>query len=240
MNAVCLAFANQKGGVGKTTCVINVAAELGKRGKRVLLIDMDPQGNATSGLGIAKKSVKASSYQILTGEIPAKDAVIVTEFKNLSLIPSTISLVGAEYDLHTTEDRGLNCANALAPLREEYDFILIDCPPTLGMLTINALAAADGIIIPMPCDFFSLEGLSQLNLTIKKVRSLYNKRLLLTAQVEGELQKYYADKLFRTTISRSVKLAEAPGFGKPIVYFDPYGKGSLEYRDVVKELLLRV
>ena len=254
MSAVCLAFANQKGGVGKTTCVINVAAELGKRGKRTLLVDMDPQGNATSGLGIAKKSVKLSSYQVLTGETDAKSAVITTEFKNLSLIPSTISLVGAEYDLHTTEDRGLNCANALRPLRDEYDFILIDCPPTLGMLTINALAAADGIVIPMPCDFYSLEGLSQLNLTIKKVRSLYNpalditgilltmynKRLLLTAQVEAELQKYYADKLFRQTISRSVKLAEAPGFGRPICYFDPYGKGSLEYRDVVKELLLRV
>ena len=254
MSAVCLAFANQKGGVGKTTCVINIAAELGKRGKRALLVDMDPQGNATSGLGIVKKSVKISSYQVLVGEADAKSAVLTTEFKNLSLIPSTISLVGAEYDLHTTEERGLNCANAIAPLREEYDFILIDCPPTLGMLTINALAAADGIVIPMPCDFFSLEGLSQLNLTIKKVRSLYNpnlditgilltmynKRLLLTAQVEGELQKYYADKLFKTTISRSVKLAEAPGFGRPICYFDPYGKGSLEYRDVVKELLLRV
>ena len=254
MSAVCLAFANQKGGVGKTTCVINIAAELGKRGKRALLVDMDPQGNATSGLGIAKKSVKISSYQVLIGEADAKSAVIETEFKNLSLIPSTISLVGAEYDLHTTEERGLNCANALRPLREDYDFILIDCPPTLGMLTINALAAADGVIIPMPCDFFSLEGLSQLNLTIKKVRSLYNpnldvtgllltmynKRLLLTAQVETELKKYYSDKLFRTTISRSVKLAEAPGFGRPIAYFDPYGKGALEYRDVVKELLLRV
>lgn len=254
MGAVCLAFANQKGGVGKTTCVINIAAELGKRGKRVLLVDLDPQGNATSGLGIAKKSVKISSYQVLVGEAEAKDAVIVTEFKNLSLIPSTISLVGAEYDLHTTEERGMNCANALAPLREEYDFILIDCPPTLGMITVNALAAADGVVIPMPCDFYSLEGLSQLNLTIKKVRSLYNpdlditgllltmynKRLLLTAQVEAELRKYYADKLFRATVSRSVKLAEAPGFGRPICYFDPYGKGSLEYREVVKELLLRV
>ena len=254
MSAVCLAFANQKGGVGKTTCVINIAAELGKRGKRVLLVDMDPQGNATSGLGIAKKSVKISSYQVLIGEVEAEKAVIVTEFKNLSLIPSTISLVGAEYDLHTSEERGRNAARALEPLREEYDFILIDCPPTLGMITINALAAADGVIIPMPCDFFSLEGLSQLNLTIKKVRSLYNpnlditgllltmynKRLLLTAQVENELRKYYADKLFRTTISRSVKLAEAPGFGRPIAYFDPYGKGSLEYREVVKELLLRV
>lgn len=254
MGATVLAFANQKGGVGKTTCVINVAAELGKRGKRVLLVDMDPQGNATSGLGIAKKSVKASSYQVLVGEVAAKDAVIVTEFKNLSLIPSTISLVGAEYDLHTAEERGMNCQNSLRPLREDYDFILIDCPPTLGMLTINALAASDGIVIPMPCDFYSLEGLSQLNLTIKKVRSLYNpnleitgilltmynKRLLLTMQVEAELRKYYADKLFRTTISRGVKLAEAPGFGRPICYFDPYGKGSLEYREVVKELLLRV
>lgn len=254
MSAVCLAFANQKGGVGKTTCVINIAAELGKKGKRVLLVDMDPQGNATSGLGVAKKSVKLSSYQVLVGETDAKSAILTTEFKNLSLIPSTISLVGAEYDLHTTEERGKNCATALQPIREDYDFILIDCPPTLGMITINALAAADGVIIPMPCDFFSLEGLSQLNLTIKKVRSLYNpalditgllltmynKRLLLTAQVESELRKYYADKLFRTTISRSVKLAEAPGFGRPICYFDPYGKGSLEYREVVKELLLRV
>ncbi len=254
MSAICLAFANQKGGVGKTTCVINIAAELGKRGKRVLLVDMDPQGNATSGLGIAKKNVKISSYQVLIGESDAKSAVLVTEFKNLSLIPSTISLVGAEYDLHASEERGKNVVNALAPIRDDYDFILIDCPPTLGMLTINALAAADGVIIPMPCDFFSLEGLSQLNLTIKKVRSLYNpslditgllltmynKRLLLTAQVESELRKYYADKLFKTTISRSVKLAEAPGFGRPISYFDPYGKGALEYREVVKELLLRV
>ena len=249
-----ISFANQKGGVGKTTSVINIAAELGKRGKRVLLVDMDPQGNATSGLGIVKKSIKISSYQVLIGEVDAKSATLTTEFKNLSLIPSTISLVGAEYDLHTSEDRGMNCAKALEEVKEDYDFILIDCPPTLGMITINALAAADGVIIPMPCDFFSLEGLSQLNLTIKKVRSLYNpnldvtgllltmynKRLLLTAQVESELKKYYADKLFRTTISRSVKLAEAPGFGRPISYFDPYGKGSLEYRDVVKELLLRV
>lgn len=254
MSAVCLAFANQKGGVGKTTCAINVAAELGKRGKRVLLVDMDPQGNATSGLGIAKKSVKISSYQVLIGESDAKSAILVTEFKNLSLIPSTISLVGAEFDLHTSEERGRDVIKALAPVKEDYDFILIDCPPTLGMLTINALAAADGVIIPMPCDFFSLEGLSQLNLTIKKVRSLYNpnlditgllltmynKRLLLTAQVESELRKYYSDKLFKTTISRSVKLAEAPGFGRPIAYFDPYGKGALEYREVVKELLLRV
>lgn len=253
-DTVCLAFANQKGGVGKTTCVINLAAELGKRGKRVLLVDLDPQGNATSGLGVAKKSIKVSSYQLLTGEVPAEQAVMETQFKNLFLIPSTISLVGAEYDLHTTEERGKNCAVALAPLRGQFDFIFLDCPPTLGMITVNALAAADGVVIPMPCDFFSLEGLSQLNLTIKKVRSLYNpaldvtgivltmynRRLLLTAQVEAELKKYYADKLFRATISRTVKLAEAPGFGQPICYFDPYGKGSLEYRELAKELLLRV
>ena len=225
MGAVCLAFANQKGGVGKTTSVVNIAAQLGKDGKKVLLLDMDPQGNATSALGVAKKAVKISSYQVLIGEATAKEAVMDTGFKNLFLIPSTISLVGAEFDLHA-----------------------------LGLLTLNGLAAADGVVIPMPCDFFSLEGLSQLTLTVKKVRQLYNpgleitgllltmynKRLLLTAQVEGELQKYYADKLFRTTISRSVKLAEAPGYGQPICYFDPYGKGSLEYRALVKELLLRV
>lgn len=254
MGAVCLAFANQKGGVGKTTSVVNIAAQLGKDGKKVLLLDMDPQGNATSALGVAKKAVKISSYQVLIGEATAKEAVMDTGFKNLFLIPSTISLVGAEFDLHASEERGKNAAVALQPLRDEYDFILIDCPPTLGLLTLNGLAAADGVVIPMPCDFFSLEGLSQLTLTVKKVRQLYNpgleitgllltmynKRLLLTAQVEGELQKYYADKLFRTTISRSVKLAEAPGYGQPICYFDPYGKGSLEYRALVKELLLRV
>ena len=254
MSAICLAFANQKGGVGKTTSAVNVAAELGKKGKKVLLVDMDPQGNATSGLGIPKKSIKASSYQVILGQASAKEAIIETAFKNLFLIPSTISLVGAEYDLHATEERGKDAKIALTPCREDYDFILIDCPPTLGMLTINALSMADGVIIPMPCDFFALEGLSQLTLTIKKVRSLYNpsleitgllltmynKRLLLTAQVEAELQKYYADKLFRSTVSRSVKLAEAPGYGQPICYYDPYGKGSLEYRDVVKELLLRV
>ena len=254
MSAVCLAFANQKGGVGKTTSVVNIAAQLGKNGKKVLLMDMDPQGNATSALGVAKKSVRISSYQVLIGEATAEEAVMDTGFKNLFLIPSTISLVGAEFDLHTSDERGKNAAVALQPIRDHYDFILIDCPPTLGLLTLNGLAAADGVVIPMPCDFFSLEGLSQLTLTVKKVRQLYNpgleitgllltmynKRLLLTAQVEGELQKYYADKLFRTTISRSVKLAEAPGYGQPICYFDPYGKGSLEYRELVKELLLRV
>lgn len=254
MSAVCLAFANQKGGVGKTTSAVSVAAELGKKGKKVLLVDLDPQGNATSGLGIPKKSVKISSYQVILGQAGAKEAVLETAFKNLCIIPSTISLVGAEYDLHATEERGKDAKIALDPLRDEFDFILIDCPPTLGMLTVNALSVADGVIIPMPCDFFALEGLSQLTLTIKKVRSLYNpsleitgllltmynKRLLLTAQVEGELQKYYADKLFRSTISRSVKLAEAPGYGQPICYYDPYGKGALEYRAVVKELLLRV
>lgn len=254
MSAVCLAFANQKGGVGKTTSAVNIAAELGKQGKRLLLVDLDPQGNATSGLGIAKKSVKLSSYEVLVGGVDAHEAIIRTEYKNLSLIPSTISLVGAEHDLHVTEERGRNCERAIRPLREEYDFILIDCPPTLGMITVSALAAADGVIIPMPCEFFSLEGLTQLSLTIKKVRSLYNpnlditgllltmynKRLLLTERVESELRKYYADKLFRTPISRTVKLADAPGFGQPICYFDPYGKGALEYRAVVKELLLRV
>ncbi len=254
MSAVCIAFANQKGGVGKTTSAINVAAELGRKGKRVLLVDMDPQGNATSGLGIAKKAVKVSTYQVLAGEATVREGILATEFKNLSILPSTISLVGAEFDLQASEERGRDVASALKEVREDFDFILIDCPPTLGMLTVNALAAADGVIIPMPCDFFALEGLSQLSLTIKKVRkmynpsleitglllTMYNPRLLLTAQVVGELKKYYADKLFRSTVSRSVKLAEAPGFGKPICYYDPYGKGALEYREVVKELLLRV
>ena len=249
-----VAFANQKGGVGKTTSAVNVAACIGKKGKSVLLVDMDPQGNATSGVGISKKNIKSSIYEVLIGETPIKDALIQTKFKNLSVIPSTIALAGAEIDLNETEGKGKGLSNLLAELKDEYDYIIIDCPPTLGLLTINALSASNGVVIPMQCEFFSLEGLSQLIMTIKRVRqsynptleisgillTMYNGRLVLTNQVIEELKKYYSDKLFKTPITRSVKLSEAPGFGEPICYYDPYSKGSLEYMDVAKELMLRI
>lgn len=252
--AAIISFANQKGGVGKTTSAVNVAAWLGKKGKKVLLVDMDPQGNATSGVGISKKSIKNSVYEVLLGEISAKDAVIVTKYKNLSVIPATIALAGAELDLNEIGEKGKGMVKALEEIKDEYDYVIIDCPPTLGLLTINALSASNGVIIPMQCEFYSLEGLSQLILTVKRVRqsynpnleitgillTMYNGRLLLTNQVIEELKKYYADKLFKTPISRSVKLSEAPSYGEPICYYDPYSKGSLEYSDIAKELMMRI
>ena len=248
--AKVIAFSNQKGGVGKTTSCVNIAACLGKMGRKVLLVDLDPQGNATSGLGVQKKSIRRSVYDVIIGNAPVHDSIVVTKYKNLHLIPSTVSLAGAEMELHELEDNQASALKALDPLREDYDYILIDCPPSLGMLTVNALSYADGVIIPMQCEFFSLEGLSQLIVTIKKVRQLYNEkleitgilltmfngRLTLTKQVVDELKKYYADKIFKTPISRSVKLSEAPGYGAPISEYDPTSKSADEYRQVAKEL----
>ena len=249
-----IAVANQKGGVGKTTSAVNIAAALGKLGKKVLLVDMDPQGNATSGVGISKKEIKKSVYEVLIGTATAEEAVIVTKFKNLSVMPSNIALVGAEIDLLEIEKREACAKRALDTLRDAYDYIFIDCPPALSMLTVNAFVAADGLIIPMQCEYFALEGLSQLTGTIKKVRqhynpslqitgillTMYNGRLNLTAEVVRELKKYYADKLFKEPISRSVRLSEAPSYGEPICYHEPYGKGALEYQMVAKELITRI
>lgn len=249
--AKVIAFSNQKGGVGKTTSCVNIAASLGKMGKRVLLVDLDPQGNATSGLGIGKKNVRHSVYEMVLGETPARECIVITKFKNLHAIPSTVELAGAEMDLRAPDTRGANALCVLDDVRENYDYILIDCPPSLGMLTINALAYANGVIIPMQCEFFALEGLSQLLITIKKVRrsynehleitglllTMYNGRLSLTKQVVDELKKYYADKIFKTPISRSVRLSEAPSFGAPICYYDPGSKSAEEYDQVAKELV---
>ncbi len=249
-----ISFANQKGGVGKTTSAVNLAACVGVLGKRVLMVDLDPQGNTTSGFGINKKSVVHSSYDILIGKCTAKEAVISTEFRNLSVIASTISLAGAEFDLYSMENREFRLREALKTVADDYDYIFIDCPPSLSMLTLNALSASDGVIIPMQCEYYALEGLSQLMITIRKIKQLYNPsleitgilltmfngRLILTAQVVAELKKYYKDKLFKHTISRNVKLSEAPGFGMPVYYHDKYCKGSLEYLEVARELVVRI
>lgn len=258
-----ISFANQKGGVGKTTSAVNVAASLGLLDKKVLMIDLDPQGNTTSGVGVHKKGLKTTIREILLspelggGKSPyevAKQAIIKTDFKNLSLIPSTISLAGAEFDLFSIENSEFILKEALSPLKEEYDYIIIDCPPSLGMLTVNALAASDGVIIPMQCEFYALEGLSQLVITISRIKQKYNKdltvtgilltmyngRLLLTSQVVAELKKHYYEKLFSTAISRGVRLSEAPSFGMPVYYHDPNARGSREYLDVAKELVERI
>ena len=249
-----ITFSNQKGGVGKTTSAVNIAAALSKKGKSVLLIDMDSQGNATSGVGISKKAVKASSYDLLTGETSASEAVVHTEFKNLDLIPSSIDLAGADLDLSDTENRNLILKKSLSAIKYEYDYIIIDCPPSLGTLAINALCASDGVIIPMTCEYYSLEGLSQLMVTIREVKRLYNpelditgilvtmydKRLTLAKQVLAEINKYYSDKLFKTTIPRNIRITESPSFGKPVIYFDKYSKGSFAYEKVAAEIVKRI
>lgn len=252
--AKIVSFSNQKGGVGKTTSCVNISAQIANKGKRVLMIDMDPQGNATSGLGLSKSKIKRTIYDVIIGQCDIKEAIITTGFKNLSVVPATIDLAGAELELYDIEE-GENFAKlALDSIKDDYDYIFIDCPPSLGMLTVKALSISDGIVIPMQCEFYSLEGMSQLLNTVKKIKkaynpslqvvgillTMYNGRLTLTNQVVAELKKYYADKLFKVPISRTVRLSEAPSFGTPICYHDPYGKGSLEYAAVAKELMLRI
>lgn len=249
-----ISFANQKGGVGKTTSAVSVAAALGNLDKRVLLVDCDPQGNASSGVGVSKKNIVNSTYDVLIGRVNAKEAISATKFKNLSVMPSHISLAGAEFELIEEDSREAKLKNALLEVKEDYDYIIIDCPPSLGLLAINALVASTGVIIPMQCEFFALEGLTQLMMTIKKIKkhynnnlditgiliTMYNGRLNLSLQVMDELKKYYADKIFRTPVVRNVKLSEAPSFGEPILYYDKYSKGCAAYNDIAEEILERL
>ncbi len=251
-------FSNQKGGVGKTTSCVNIAAQIANKGKKVLMIDMDPQGNATSGIGLSKSKIKKTIYEVIIGQCDIRDAVIKTKFKNLSAIPANIDLAGAELELHDLQEAGEAeidyIKDAIKTIAADFDYVFIDCPPSLGMLTVKALSVSDGVVIPMQCEFYSLEGMSQLFNTIKRIHQLfnpelrivgilltmYNGRLTLTNQVVSELKKYYEDKLFKVPISRTVRISEAPGYGEPICYHDPYGKGSLEYAAVAKELMMRI
>ena len=252
--AKVVSFSNQKGGVGKTTSCVNLSAQIANKGKRVLLIDMDPQGNATSGLGVPKAKVKKTIYDVLIGRADIAEAIIKTAFKNLSVVPATIDLAGAELELHEIDEELDFTKISFDSIKDNYDYIFIDCPPSLGMLTVKALSVSDGIVIPMQCEFYSLEGMSQLLNTVKKIRKIYNPelqivgilltmyngRLTLTNQVVAELKKYYSELLFKVPISRTVRLSEAPGYGEPICYHDPYGKGALEYAAVSKELMMRI
>ena len=249
-----ISFANQKGGVGKTTSAVNIAASLGVLGYKVLLIDLDPQGNATSGVGIMKKALKATVYDMLTTDADVNSVTIRTKYDNLSVVPAHTTLARAEYDLGEIENGEYIMKKKLDAVRDQYDYVIIDCPPSLGMLTVNAMTASDGVVIPMQCEFFALEGLSQLMFTISRIKqhynknlnvtgiliTMYNNRLILSTQVIHELKKHYADKLFETTISRNVKVSEAPGFGAPVYYHEKRSKGATEYLNVAKELAERI
>ena len=249
--AKIISIVNQKGGVGKTTSAVNLAAALGALGKRVLLVDIDPQGNTTSGYGISRKNLAATSYEILIGSATASSAVIKTKFQGVDIIPSNINLAGAELELAVIEKREAVLKNALAPLQGNYDFIFFDCPPSLGLITLNALTASDSFLVPIQCEYYALEGLSQLMSTVRNIKRLYNPyielegvlltmydgRLNLTQQVVDEVKKFFPKKVYSTTIPRNVRLSEAPSFGQPIIYFDKKSKGAEAYTDFAEEFL---
>ncbi len=248
-----IAFANQKGGVGKTTTCINVAAYLAAMGKRALVVDMDPQGNATSGLGVEKNKDLSTLYDVIAGEKTSAEVIQKTVMKGLDIIPSTVDLAGAEIELVQKDARERVVKEILTPLRAIYDYIFIDCPPSLGLLTVNALTASDSVAIPIQCEFFALEGLSQLMNTIKLVVKHLNSNLKvegviltmrdnrsnLVQQVSEEIKRFFKEKVFGESVPRSIRLAEAPSHGKPIVMYDPKSKGAQAYLEITKELLKR-
>jgi chromosome partitioning protein len=246
-----IAIANQKGGVGKTTTAINLAAALAANELNVLLIDSDPQGNSTTGLGVEKEPNRQTLYNALLGNAPISEAVVASGFDNLSLVPADQNLAAANLELVELEDRQFRLRSTLADIREQYTFVIIDCPPALDLLTINALNAADSVLIPIQCEFFALEGISELMVTIGRIRESYNHplqiegilltmfddRTNLARQVASDLREFFQDEIMETVIPRSIRLAEAPSFGKPILTYDPRSKGAESYIRLAKEIL---
>lgn len=248
-----LAIINQKGGVGKSTTAVNLAAALGAAGKEVLLVDLDPQGNATSGYGIDKRDIGQCVYNVLLGETPVEDVILANVGKGVDVLPSTISLAGAEVELVNEMARENRLKNALGSLRGRYDYILIDCPPSLGLLTINALVAADKLLIPIQCEFYALEGVTKLLDSMKRVKSvlnpsldiygivltMYDSRTNLSKQVVDEVRSFFGDTVFKTLIPRTVKLSEAPSYGQPIIEYAPENKGTEAYNELAQEVIQR-
>ncbi len=245
-----MAIANQKGGVGKTTTAVNLGAALAEIGYRVLVIDLDPQGNATTGMGISHRNVEGSIYDVIMNDSPIDDCLEATSVRNLFVVPATIDLAGAEIELVPAFSRELKLRRALAQVRDDYDFVLIDCPPSLGLLTVNGLAAADDVLVPIQCEYYALEGLGQLlrNVSLVKtnlnpglevrgiVLTMYDARTKLAEQVEREVRAHFGAKVYRTVVPRTVRISEAPSFGQPVTVFDSTSRGALAYRELAKEV----
>lgn len=246
-----IAITNQKGGVGKTTTAVNLSSTLASAERSTLLIDIDPQSNATSGLGVDSKALKKSIYEVLIDHVEIEDVILDSELKYLKLAPANIKLVGAEIELVNLEEREFALRNALGSVRDKYDYIIIDCPPSLGLLTINTLTAADSVLIPIQCEYYALEGLTQLLNTIRLVQkhlnsdltiegvllTMFDIRLNLSRQVQEDVQRYFAGRVFNTIIHRNVKLSEAPSFGKPIILYDINSKGAENYISLAEEVI---
>src|SRR5699024_1623943 len=246
-----IAITNQKGGVGKTTSTVNLGASLASLGNRILLIDIDPQGNATSGVGVNKGDMNECIYNVLVEDLEARKVCVPTDVDNLSIIPATIQLAGAEIELVSTMSREVKLKKAIDSIRDDYDYVLIDCPPSLGLLTINALTASDTVLIPVQCEYYALEGLSQLLNTIRLVQKHLNKELMIEGvlltmldartnlgiQVIEEVKMYFQDKVYKSVIPRNVRLGEAPSYGKPITVYDPKSKGAEVYLELAKEVM---
>ena len=251
--AQIISVANQKGGVGKTTTTVNLGACLASLGKRVLLVDMDAQGNATSGVGIRKPDVTQDIYDVLVNELPIAKATLVTEHENLSIVPATLQLAGSEIELTSMMARESRLKSSLAEVNEQYDYILIDCPPSLGHLTINSFTASDSILIPVQCEYYALEGLSQLLNTVRLVQkhfnpeleiegvllTMYDARTNLGNEVVEEVRKYFREKVYETIIPRNIRLSEAPSHGMPIIDYDPRSRGAEVYQALAKEVVSR-
>jgi len=251
--AVIVAIANQKGGVGKSTTAINLGAGLALQGERILIVDLDPQGNTTSGLGIDRGGIEFSTYEVLVDEVPIDDVVEPTSVRDLFLVPATIELAGAEIEMVSMFSREKRLANALKAVVDEFDFILIDCPPSLGLLTINGLSAAREVLIPIQCEYYALEGVSQLVENIARVRSnvnpeldiegviltMYDGRTNLSADVVAQVRSHFGDTAYRTVIPRTVRLSEAPSYGEPIESFDAMSRGAIAYRELSREFRRR-